>query len=132
MVAIHNSIAHAVMTASPSLLFNPHGYCVVLLTVRITLWGLIHCNYHNHYYAAHQLLISIVHSLLTLPTFQVCAFSTIEYDLTQGPSVTGNYFEVTILILGEKDIGVGLADKSVFTVNSNMPGWINGSYGMHC
>jgi hypothetical protein len=61
----------------------------------------------------------------------VCAFSTIEYDLTQGPSVTGNYFEVTILILGEKDIGVGLADKSVFTVNANMPGWINGSYGYH-
>ena len=59
----------------------------------------------------------------------MCAFTTIEYDLTQGPSITGNYFEVTVLILGEKDIGVGLADQATFPVDSQMPGWKERSYG---
>ena len=59
---------------------------------------------------------------------QVCAFCTIEYDIANGPATTGNYFEVTILLLGEKDIGIGLAEPS-FPFTQHMPGWIDGSYG---
>ena len=59
----------------------------------------------------------------------MCAFCTIEYDIANGPETTGNYFEVTILLLGEMDIGVGLAEPS-FPFTQHMPGWIDGSYGM--
>ena len=53
-----------------------------------------------------------------------------EYDLTQGPELTGNYFEVSIMSIGQKDIGIGLADRTVFPADSRMPGWIDGSYGI--
>ena len=51
--------------------------------------------------------------------------------MTQGPEVNGNYFEVSIVLLGLKDIGIGLADKSTFPVDSRMPGWNDNSYGYH-
>ena len=61
---------------------------------------------------------------------QVCVFTTVEYDLTQGPELTGNYFEVSVMSIGQKDIGIGLADRAVFPADSRMPGWVDGSYGI--
>ena len=61
---------------------------------------------------------------------QVCVFTTVEYDLIQGPELTGNYFEVSVMSIGQKDIGIGLADRAVFPADSRMPGWVDGSYGI--
>ena len=61
---------------------------------------------------------------------QVCVFTTVEYDLTQGSELTGNYFEVSVMSIGQKDIGIGLADRAVFPADSRMPGWVDGSYGI--
>ena len=63
-----------------------------------------------------------------------CAYSNITYDCAEGPTgvnYTGNYFEVTILKLGRKEIGIGLASKGVFPPQRFMPGWEEGSYGYH-
>jgi hypothetical protein len=65
-------------------------------------------------------------------TFHVrCAFADLKYSFRRGDEKTGNYFEVTILELGEQDIGVGLAVKGEFYVTGNMPGWVEKSYGYH-
>ena len=57
----------------------------------------------------------------------------VEYDLSNIESVkrTGNYFEVTIIDIGIKDIGIGLAVKDKFPLVGEMPGWSSHSYGYH-
>lgn len=42
----------------------------------------------------------------------------------------GNYFEITILSLANRDIGVGLSTSEV-SVTQQMPGWKKHSYGYH-
>jgi hypothetical protein len=53
-----------------------------------------------------------------------CVFGrNITYTLTAGPARSGNYFEVTVLNVGDKcTIGVGLADPVLFPSTKHMPG----------
>ena len=61
-------------------------------------------------------------------------FATVEYNLTAGPEMTGNYFEVEIMEGGDDcGIGVGFGCRhagSDFT-ESEMPGHNSSSYGYH-
>ena len=59
----------------------------------------------------------------------VSVFATIGYDVGIGGLVSGNYFEVTILEAGTKDIGIGLGTTEHFPVSGQMPGWEAHSYG---
>lgn len=59
----------------------------------------------------------------------VSVFATLEYNIGHGGSVSGNYFEVTILEVGTKDIGIGLGTTEHFPVSGQMPGWEAHSYG---
>jgi hypothetical protein len=60
----------------------------------------------------------------------VCVYCTVDYNLNH-PGDHGNYFEVTVLSVGQGDVGIGFADKRVFGVTDNMPGWVTHSYGYH-
>ena len=57
----------------------------------------------------------------------VCA--TLVYDLNEGPSNTGNYFEIEVLESEDCAIGVGLCDRSMDL--DEMPGHNSDSYGYH-
>jgi hypothetical protein len=62
-----------------------------------------------------------------------CAYCTIEYTMAD-PScqnMLGNYFEVKILKLGRKEIGIGLGNHKTFAPQGNMPGWRSGAYAYH-
>lgn len=60
----------------------------------------------------------------------ICAYVSVDFDLNN-PGDHGNYFEITIISVGQGDVGVGFADKKVFNIRDNMPGWIAHSYGYH-
>jgi hypothetical protein len=60
----------------------------------------------------------------------VSLFVTLRYDISAGSSDSGNYFEVTIVDAGSKDIGIGLGTSEHFPVQGQMPGWEAHSYGM--
>lgn len=66
-------------------------------------------------------------------TGTVCAiFASVTYDVEIDPSTHyGNYFETEIVEAGPQDIGIGLADKSLFPTTRSMPGWEAHSYGYH-
>jgi hypothetical protein len=59
-------------------------------------------------------------------------FIELQYNLS-APQVdrTGNYFEVTILKCGMKDIGLGFGVLGIFPTTGEMPGWEPHSYGYH-
>ena len=81
---------------------------------------------------AHRNLRATLRSDLTTGREEaLCAYGTHIYDVDRGPGSTGNYFEVTIVLLGQRDIGIGLADRGTFPVATRMPGWETGSYGYH-
>lgn len=61
----------------------------------------------------------------------LCVYSTIFFDGLNATESSGNYFEVTILQAGMRDIGVGFADNDTFPVRDRMPGWDPHSYGYH-
>lgn len=44
-------------------------------------------------------------------------FATVCYDVSQGSADSGNYFEITVLELGTRDIGVGLGTSEHFRVS---------------
>jgi hypothetical protein len=60
------------------------------------------------------------------------SYVELQYNLSI-PQVdrTGNYFEVTILKSGMKDIGIGFGVLGLFPVTGEMPGWEPHSYGYH-
>ena len=65
-----------------------------------------------------------------------CKVASVYVDVTYNFAMdehlrTGNYFEVTILEAGQKDIGIGLAVLGAFPVSGEMPGWEPHSYGYH-
>jgi hypothetical protein len=61
-----------------------------------------------------------------------CITASFEYDFDLDPATNyGNYFEVEVIELGSRDIGIGLADMSHFPLSTQMPGWDDHSYGYH-
>jgi len=77
-------------------------------------------------------------SVATIESFDgitvAAVFGKLEYNLSLGPELTGNYFEVEILKIGSKEIGVGLACRDSFRLINEMPGWNTSSvnsYGYH-
>ncbi len=51
-------------------------------------------------------------------------------DVDFGPETSVNYFEITVLTLGEGAVAIGLGNHDVLPVEDEMPGWSSG-YGYH-
>jgi hypothetical protein len=92
--------------------------------------------FHNEYHAD-KIKLSELNSVATLKEDRsgtsICTYCSIEYDLNNANEATlkGNYFEVTILSVGQGDAGIGFADRNHFSWTDNMPGWVQHSYGYH-
>ena len=87
---------------------------------------------------APNILLEEYDSVATIESFDgitvAAVFGKLEYNLSLGPELTGNYFEVEILKIGSKEIGVGLACRDSFRLINEMPGWNTSSvnsYGYH-
>jgi hypothetical protein len=115
-----------------------------------------HCGIFDSSHCAKPIKLSECNTVATMKEDRsglcVCVYLTISYDFsprnlaavvaaaTSATSASpvssiletkGNYFEITILSVGQGDVGIGYADPSHFKVNENMPGWVPHSYGYH-